>query len=289
MSDSTTMNDEAIARALEREEQERADTMLAQRLHQQNGGASSGGNGNSGHSITPTIVQGQPLNCPGFHDLNEFLVSYAQRVECNACKRTLNRDERAYGCVACNYDVCRRCYLGNSGTGTGTGIGSNSSLSNRNQPHLLAHPPQHAAISGNDATPSSHMCVVPCVIGSGTPSSICVEMMIDTGAQTSVMSLALAKELGLSNRINSMYRGVANGVGQARICGKIRNVAVEFTGSHVEFPMDFMVLDVSERLLLLGLDLMRRYQCIVNLQKEVLIFGGDGGRSEEHTSELQSP
>ena len=265
MSDSSTVNDEAIARALEREEQEQADGLFARRIQQGNGGVPSGG-GDSSHGAT-TIVQGQPLNCPGYHGLNEFLVSYAQRVVCNACQRTLHRDERAYSCVVCNYDVCSRCYLGNGARGSNNG-------NRRQQP--VVYPPQQAALGGNDLPPSSHMCVVPCVIGSGS-SSICVEMMIDTGAQTSVMSLALAKELGLSNRINSMYRGVANGVGQARICGKIRNVVVEFTGSHVEFPMDFMVLDVPERMLLLGLDLMRRYQCIVNLQKEVLIFGGEGG------------
>jgi hypothetical protein len=41
--------------------------------------------------------------------------------------------------------------------------------------------------------------------------------------------------------------------------------------------MDFLVLDVKDKLLLLGLDLMRRYKCIVDMEKDVLIFGGRGG------------
>ena len=41
--------------------------------------------------------------------------------------------------------------------------------------------------------------------------------------------------------------------------------------------MDFSVLEVPDNLLVLGLDLMRRYKCIVDLERDVLIFGGKGG------------
>jgi DNA damage-inducible protein 1 len=85
----------------------------------------------------------------------------------------------------------------------------------------------------------------------------------------------LARELGLESRIDKGYQGIAAGVGRARIVGKITNVGCEL--GHVEFPMDFLVLDVKDKLLLLGLDLMRRYKCIVDMEKDVLIFGGRGG------------
>jgi DNA damage-inducible protein 1 len=85
----------------------------------------------------------------------------------------------------------------------------------------------------------------------------------------------LARELGLESQIDKSHQGIAAGVGRARIVGKIRNVGCEL--GHVEFPMDFMVLDVKDKLLLLGLDLMRRYNCIVDMEKDVLIFGGRGG------------
>jgi hypothetical protein len=37
------------------------------------------------------------------------------------------------------------------------------------------------------------------------------------------------------------------------------------------------VLDATDKLLLLGLDLMRQYKCIVDLESNKLVFGGQGG------------
>lgn len=115
------------------------------------------------------------------------------------------------------------------------------------------------------------MCYVPCVMGNG----ICVEMMVDTGAESSVISMSLARELGLANNIDRREQGVAAGVGRAKIVGKIHNAIV--TLGQVEFRMEFIVLDISDKLLLLGLDQMRKYKCIVNLEKDCLVFGGNGG------------
>jgi hypothetical protein len=117
----------------------------------------------------------------------------------------------------------------------------------------------------------AHMCEVAWILGDG----VCVEMMVDSGAQTSVITLALARQLDLESKIDKSHSGVAAGVGRARIVGKITNVIC--TLGNVEFHMDLMVLDAPDKLLLLGLDLMRKYLCIIDLQKEVLIFGGNGG------------
>ena len=117
------------------------------------------------------------------------------------------------------------------------------------------------------------MCHVPCLLGSDR--NICVEMMVDTGAESSVISLQLAKELKLESYIDRNYQGIASGVGKARIIGMIRNVVATF--GHVEFRMEFMVLEVPERLLLMGMDQMRKYNCIIDLQKDVIVFGGTGG------------
>lgn len=102
-----------------------------------------------------------------------------------------------------------------------------------------------------------------------------VEMMVDTGAQTSVISMPLVRTLGLESRLDSRYQGMAAGVGTARILGKLRSVPVKI--GHVEFALDFSVLGVDQPLLLLGIDQMRRFRCVVNLEKECLIFGGADG------------
>lgn len=115
------------------------------------------------------------------------------------------------------------------------------------------------------------MCEVACVVGDG----VCVEMMVDSGAQSSVMSSSLARELGLERRIDRREVGIAMGVGRARIIGRIRGVVC--TLGNVEFDMDFVVLDVPDKILLLGLDQLRRFKCVIDLEKEVLVFGGRDG------------
>jgi hypothetical protein len=142
------------------------------------------------------------------------------------------------------------------------------------------HQPSPSSISTQPPRPSLFgrrrrrvpMCNIPCVVG---PNSVCVEMMIDTGAESSVISVTLAKQLGLMDKLDRSERGVAAGVGTARILGGIRDVLVVL--GHVEFYMEFIVLQVPDRLLLLGLDQMRKYKCIVDLEKDILVFGGSGG------------
>jgi len=138
-------------------------------------------------------------------------------------------------------------------------------------PNLSFRPQQQQQQQQQQAPPPTHMCQVPCVLGNG----VCVEMLVDTGAQSSVISAPLARQLNLMGGLDRRYQGVASGVGQAIIRGKLYNVGCEL--GHVEFPMDFIVLEVPDNLLLLGLDLMRRYKCIVDLERDVLIFGGHGG------------
>lgn len=265
----STANDEAIARALAHEEQVQADAAAA---------ASASSSGSNPFGIPPApasrrtgpVVVGTPVpapttapvvTCPGFHDLSEFLVSYSQRVTCKICHRTLAHNERAFGCVVCQFDVCSSCathpppsYVPPNRNAHGT---------NQRYPFGPAPPRRN----------QTHMCLAPCVLGDG----ICVEMMVDSGAQSSVISITLAQQLGLVNRIDRSQRGIASGVGKANIVGRISNVICTLGAGHVEFNMDFIVLDVNEKILLLGLDLMRRYKCILDLERDVLIFGGSGG------------
>ena len=62
--------------------------------------------------------------------------------------------------------------------------------------------------------------------------------------------------------------------GRARISGKLRDVLVSAFGQHVELPMDFIILEVNDPLCIIGLDQMRKYKCLVDLQREKLVFGG---------------
>jgi len=114
------------------------------------------------------------------------------------------------------------------------------------------------------------MLYVACEIG-----GITLEMMIDTGAQTSVISAPLMQQLRLTGHLDSSQQGIATGVGQARILGKLRGVPVKM--GHVEFKLDFSVIEMNENLFMLGLDQMRKCKCIVDLENRNLVFGGTGG------------
>ena len=201
-------------------------------------------------------------NCPGKHGLTVSEITGNQRAVCNSCHKIVSSGNHMYACLRCNYDVCANC------VSPAVAIGSAG---------ISASPRNTSTTNGNSSMPqrssSSHMCHLACVMGE---NGICVEMMVDTGAQSSVMSSTLAQDLGLN--LERAY-GMASGVGTARITGIARNVPCRFNGELMEFSMDFMILELgrAERMLLLGLDQMRKYKCLVDLERNVLIFGGSGG------------
>lgn len=236
-----TSNDEAIARAI-------AESMSSE---------------------TTTFQQHQTSSstakCPGGHGLELFQTSHVQKVKCNICNRDLEGGSRCWSCLRCNYDSCESCYQkGNTPTGL------RSTQTQQTQASSFASP---SPLNNNPfAASSSHMATV-----LGTIGNISIEMLIDTGAQTSVLSMPIVRQLGLMNRLDRRYMGVAAGVGQARISGKISNVICAFGVGHVEFPMDFIVLDINHSLVILGLDQMRKYKCLVDMEREKLVFGGSNG------------
>lgn len=107
-------------------------------------------------------------------------------------------------------------------------------------------------------------------------NGIVCEMMVDSGSQTSVISSSMMQKLKLQKRLNTRYQGVAAGVGAARILGRIDNCAV-MLGAGVEFNLFFLVIEVSHDMMILGIDQMRRFNCLIDLQRNVLVFGGQGG------------
>lgn len=85
----------------------------------------------------------------------------------------------------------------------------------------------------------------------------------------------MVHRLGLSKHLNQNIQGKASGVGATSIVGLLENVVCLI--NYVEFRLYFLVLDSNDPWLILGLDLMRRYKCVVDLEKNVLVFGGREG------------
>lgn len=130
--------------------------------------------------------------------------------------------------------------------------------------------PSLAGVLTDGSNDDKSLCYVTCEINDRL-----VEMMVDTGAQTSVISEGLMRKLKLEKMLNTWYNGVASGVGTARILGRIERCPVQI-GS-VEFLLYFCVLETPDDLLLLGIDQMRRFKCQVDLEDNKLVFGGKGG------------
>lgn len=101
-----------------------------------------------------------------------------------------------------------------------------------------------------------------------------IKAFVDSGAQSTIMSNACAERCNILHLIDRRYRGIARGVGTQKILGKIHLVQLEINGDFV--PSSFMILEHQPMDMLLGLDLLRRYQCKIDLQKNVLHIGTTG-------------
>lgn len=104
-----------------------------------------------------------------------------------------------------------------------------------------------------------------------------VEMLVDSGASSSCISYSMVHYLGLQQYFNPNVRGEATGAGTAQIYGLLENVSCQI--GHVEFRLFFLVLDTQRPYLILGLDQMRRFKCVIDLDRNHLIFGGRDGVS----------
>ncbi|GJM90525.1 hypothetical protein PR202_ga06812 [Eleusine coracana subsp. coracana] len=68
------------------------------------------------------------------------------------------------------------------------------------------------------------------------------------------------------------YRGIAVGVGQSEILGRIHVAPIKI--GHLFYPCSFTVLDAPNMEFLFGLDMLRKHQCMIDLKDNVLRVGG---------------
>ncbi|THD25602.1 DNA damage-inducible protein 1 [Fasciola hepatica] len=103
-----------------------------------------------------------------------------------------------------------------------------------------------------------------------------VKAFVDSGAQSTIMSISCAKRCNLEPWIDRRWAGKAYGVGTQTIVGRVHNGQIEIGG--VFLPTSFIVLQDQNLDLMLGLDMLKRHQCCIDLKRNVLQL--DGGRIE---------
>lgn len=96
--------------------------------------------------------------------------------------------------------------------------------------------------------------------------------LVDSGAQTTIISPQLAEKFGISNLIDDRYSVEARGIGTQKSKGRIHSVPVSIGETNQEIPCTFTVIDVHVGILF-GLDMLRRHKCSIDLSKDALVIG----------------
>jgi DNA damage-inducible protein 1 len=119
-----------------------------------------------------------------------------------------------------------------------------------------------------------------------------VQAFCDSGAQSTIMSKALAVQCGIADCIDTRYKGIAVGVGTGVILGKIHMVQLQI--GTMFFPCSVTVMDdpppgsqAKEMPFLFGLDMMKRHMCLIDLQRGCLRF--PTGSNNGTTSYMDAP
>ena len=101
-----------------------------------------------------------------------------------------------------------------------------------------------------------------------------LKAFVDTGAQMTVISVKCLQRCNLVDKVDRRFKGVAAGVGAARILGRVHLATLRF-GSLTAVDVSLTVLDQSHGPdLLIGLDLMRKYQAVIDLGRNAMLIGG---------------
>ena len=97
-----------------------------------------------------------------------------------------------------------------------------------------------------------------------------VVALVDTGAQSTIMSQALCQKCNLFNLCDTRFSGIAKGVGTGKIIGTVHAAQIKIQNKVLMAKIT--VLENSSIGFIFGLDNMRAHRCTIDLNQNGLIF-----------------
>lgn len=121
-------------------------------------------------------------------------------------------------------------------------------------------------------------------------NKVLIRALVDTGAQMSIMIESASKKCNLGYLVDTRMSGMALGVGSRKIVGKVHKTDIRF-GSNI-YSSSFTILEDSNgpemTEFIIGLDILKKLQCCVDLKHNKLIFG-DGNEVTFVHNDVQPP